>query len=159
MRGEKMPFGNLMDEKTMLSVIINCENLITVGDVVSMTALRNGLRPKLMIYDFCTERQVMDQLAGILQSVEGTRIRIVNPPGRIMPELVFGVKEAFKRSGTTKMQVDGEEDLAAPVCAAFAPLGACMLYGMPKKGIVFVKINKRVREQARSLIKSMEESN
>jgi len=73
--------------------------------------------------------------------------------------MVLGVQQAFKRVGTTKMQVDGEEDLAAPVCAALAPLGACLVYGMPKKGIVFVKIDEEVREQARSLINSMEESN
>jgi uncharacterized protein (UPF0218 family) len=34
-----------------------------------------------------------------------------------------------------------------------------LLYGMPQKGIVFVKVDKKVREQARSLINSMEESN
>ena len=79
--------------------------------------------------------------------------------GRIVPEMVLGVQQAFKRVGATKMQVDGEEDLAAPVCAALAPLGSCLVYGMPKKGIVFVKIDEEVRDQARSLINSMEESN
>ena len=154
-----MPFGKLMDEKGVLSEIADCENLITVGDVVSMTALKNGLKPKLMIYDFCTERRSLDRLGSMLRSVEGTQVRITNPPGHIVPAMVLGVQQAFKRVGTTKMQVDGEEDLAAPVCAALAPLGACMIYGMPKKGIVFVKIDEEVRDQARSLINSMEESN
>jgi len=159
MRDQKMPFGKLMDEKAMLAAVADCENLITVGDVVSMTALKNGLKPKLMIYDFCTERRAMDQLGGMLRSVEGTQVRIANPPGHIVPEMVLGVQRAFKRVGATKMQVDGEEDLAAPVCAALAPLGACLLYGMPQKGIVFVKVDEKVREKARSLINSMEESN
>jgi uncharacterized protein (UPF0218 family) len=154
-----MPFGKLMDEKTALSAVAECEKLITVGDVVSMTALKNGLKPKLMIYDLCTERRAMDQLGSMLRSVEGTQVRIANPPGHIVPEMVRGVQQAFRRVGATKMQVDGEEDLAAPVCAALAPLGSCMIYGMPKKGIVFVKIDEKVREQARSLINSMEESN
>ena len=154
-----MPFGKLMDEKTALSEISDCEKLITVGDVVSMTALKNWLRPKLIIYDFCTERRTMDQLGDMLRSVEGTQVRIVNPPGHIVPAMVLGIQQAFKRVGATKMQVDGEEDLAAPVCAALAPLGTCMIYGMPKKGIVFVRIDEEVRNQARSLINSMEESN
>jgi len=141
-----MPFGKLMDEKAMLTAVADCENLITVGDVVSMTALKNGLKPKLMIYDFCTERRAMDQLGGMLRSIEGTQVRIANPPGHIVPEMVLGVQQAFKRVGATKMQVDGEE-------------GACLLYGMPQKGIVFVKVDEKVREQARSLINSMEESN
>ena len=153
-----MPFGKLMDEKAALSAIADCENLITVGDVVSMTALKNGLKPKLMIYDLCTERRAMDQLGQMLRSVEGTQVRITNPPGHIMPEMVLGVQKAFKRVGTTKMRVDGEEDLAAPVCAALAPFGTCMIYGMPQKGIVVVKIDEKVREQARTLINSMEES-
>ena len=154
-----MPFGKLMGEKAALSAIADCEKLITVGDVVSMTALKNGLKPKLMIYDLHTERRAMDQLDDMLRSVEGTQVRITNPPGHIVPEMVLGVQQAFKRVGTTKMQVDGEEDLAAPVCAALAPFGSCMIYGMPQKGIVVVKIDEKVREQARSLISSMEESN
>ncbi len=154
-----MPFGKLMDEKDALSAIAECERLITVGDVVSITALKNGLKPKLMIYDLSTERRPMDQLSSMLRSVEGTQVRITNPPGHIVPEMVLGVQQAFKRVGATKMRVDGEEDLAAPVCAALAPFGSCMIYGMPQKGIVVVNIDAKVREQARSLINSMEESN
>ena len=152
-----MPFGSIMGEKEALETVAGCKSLVTVGDVVSMTMLQNGLRPKLMIYDFQTERRKMDRLRSLLSGVPGEPVRIKNPPGFITPSLVRGIESALSGEGSTKIQVEGEEDLAAPVCAALAPEGTCLVYGMPGKGMVVVEVDAEVRRKARTLIESMEE--
>jgi uncharacterized protein (UPF0218 family) len=154
-----MPFGELLDEEGALREVRGVKDVVTVGDVVTLAMLQSGVRPKLLIYDLVTERRRMDALSAELTQVEGEDVVVENPAGHITPELIMQIRKAIKSRRVTKMQVVGEEDLAALVCAAYAPDGTRMLYGLPKKGIVLVSIDQQVREKARVLIESMEECN
>jgi uncharacterized protein (UPF0218 family) len=55
--------------------------------------------------------------------------------------------------------VEGEEDLAALACVAMAPLGSCLVYGVPGKGMAVIRVDEDAACQARSIIYSMEELN
>jgi hypothetical protein len=160
MRGQlSMPFGELMDEEGALRGVRGIQDVVTVGDVVSLSMLQNDVRPKLLIYDLITERRRMEALSAELAEVEGEDVVVENPAGHITPELVRQVRRALRSERRTKIRVIGEEDLAALVCAAYAPDGTRMLYGLPHKGIVLVAIDQQVRVKARVLIESMEECN
>jgi len=69
------------------------------------------------------------------------------------------VEKALRIKTPTKMLIEGEEDLAALVCAAVAPDRSCLIYGIPKKGMTLVHIDVNVRERAKRFINEMEESN
>ncbi len=159
MRGELvMPFGKLLDEETMVERAKKCEDLVTVGDVVSLRMLENGITPRTMVYDLRTKREGMTGLPSALTGVKGKDVLVRNPAGRIMPEMVRAIESSFASKEITKLRVEGEEDLAALVCAAVAPDGTCVAYGLPGKGVVFVNVDDKVRQKARTLIGQMEES-
>jgi uncharacterized protein (UPF0218 family) len=154
-----MPFGSLMDAETALRSAAGCAEVISVGDVVSLTCLESGLRPKLMVFDYRTKRADMARLRGRVERLDGTQSRVGNPAGQITVELVRELERALARHGPTNLQVDGEEDMATLVCAALAPEGSCLLYGLPGEGIVFVRVDGKVNERAKALIYQMEELN
>jgi uncharacterized protein (UPF0218 family) len=91
--------------------------------------------------------------------MEGIDVRVKNKAGQITNELVQEITRAIDRSVPTKLLVEGEEDLAALVCAAIAPPGSCLIFGIPGKGMAMVKVDQEMSERARSMIYSMEELN
>lgn len=152
-----MPFGELLSEKEAIGRLRRCEKLVTVGDMVSLRMLENGIEPDVMVYDLMTERSAMPVLRDMMGKVAGLDVMVKNPAGHIMPDMVKQIQGAMARKTRTKMQVEGEEDLAALVCAACAPDGTCIMYGMPRKGVVLFSVDEEVRNKARTLMGSMEE--
>lgn len=153
-----MPFGEQMTESEVVKAAKRCKMVASVGDVVSLSMVQHGLLPHLTIYDRATERAPMTLLDNHLKNMPGIDVKVPNPPGRITPELVSAISTAMHSPEPTKLLVEGEEDLAGLVCAALGPDGSCMVYGLPKKGLAFVEIDEAVRENAKRLIYSMEES-
>lgn len=136
-----------------------CQLLMAVGDMVSFTLLDNGFKPDLVVYDLITERKQYTSLAAKLGEMEGVNAKVSNPAGQITTELVHEIAQAINRDVPTKLQVEGEEDLAALACAAMAPLGSCLMYGVPGKGMALLRIDQDSAGRARSMIYSMEELN
>jgi len=160
MRGQlRMPFGQLVVESDVFREVAHCRRLVAIGDVVSLTLLEKDIQPDVLIFDYQTRRGRMDLLKSRVESIDGEMVVVSNPAGRITPELVDEARKAMERKGRTKILVKGEEDLAALVCIALAPSGTCLVYGLPDKGIVLVKINKDMSKKAKSLIYAMEELN
>lgn len=160
MRGRLvMPFGSLMGRDEAAEALRGSGRSVTVGDVVSLLMLESGLQPDLMVYDLRNERRDMDELAAKIPSLPGREMHVQNPAGHVTPGLVRAIERALASKRKVKLMVEGEEDLASLVIAALAPDGTQLLYGLPKKGIVCVNVDSRVREKARELIESMEECN
>ncbi len=153
------PFGEIVGIDELLAKIEECGMVITVGDMVSNTLLESEVIPDIMIFDYKTEREAYQPLQAKVEAMSGITIHVKNPAGIITKDLVKEIKAAVSRRGKTRIKVDGEEDLAALVCAALAPDGACMVYGLPKRGMVLLRIDAGAREKARSIIYSMEELN
>ncbi len=153
------PFGRLISTSELKNNIKECTMLMTVGDMVSLTLLENGFRPKLVIFDLKTERRSFTSLGPKLGSTRGENVKVKNPAGQITAELVNEIGKAMKRDVPTNIQVDGEEDLAALACAAMAPIGSCLIYGIPGKGMELVRIDQERAGRAKALIYSMEELN
>jgi len=112
----------------------------------------------LIVYDLMTvRRDLYPRLAAKLDQYEGVHVKVKNPAGQITAELVSELSAAMNRNVPTKLQVEGEEDLAALACAAMAPLDSCLMYGIPGKGMALLRINEKSAGIARSFIKEMEE--
>lgn len=152
-------FGRMVDIKGLSAEIKDCQLLMAVGDMVSFTLLDNGFEPDLVIYDLRTERRPYTSLTAKLDRMKGVDAKVANPAGQITTELVREIALALERNVPTKLLVEGEEDLAALACVAMAPLGSCLIYGVPGKGMAMLRVDEDAACQARSVIYSMEELN
>ena len=124
--------------------------LVTVGDVVTATAIRYKIIPKLSIVDFKTKR---DEILPSMPNKWDRRISVRNKPGSISVDLWNSIETAFKSKGNTLIEVDGEEDLASIPAILMAPDGAIVIYGVPDKGIAVYEVGEHLR---RMVISDME---
>ena len=58
--------------------------------------------------------------------------------------------------GRIRIEVEGEEDLAALPAILMAPAGANVIYGLPSHGMVVVKVGEKEKEVVRKFIEKME---
>lgn len=151
--------GKMVSIADLMAELKACRSLIAVGDMVSFTLLDSGIEPDLVIYDLKTERRPYTSLAAKLAEMKGIDAKVENPAGQITNGLVREIASALERNVPTKLLVEGEEDLAALACVAMAPLGSCLVYGVPGKGMAMIRIDEGAARQARSMIDSMEELN
>ena len=145
--GSELKESELINHKT--------NKMITVGDVVSLTMRRNGIRPILSVYDGYTERHEMTDFAAL---VEGEEKEVVaNPAGTITDELDDAVRNALITGKTDLIRVDGEEDLALMPCVLYAPEGTEIVYGWPGKGMMVITTDGTIRKRIEELWNMMED--
>jgi uncharacterized protein (UPF0218 family) len=124
-------------------VFMSTKTLVTVGDVVTATALRYRIIPKLSIIDFKTKR---DEVLPPLPEKWDRSVQVKNAPGSISVELWDSIEVAFRSKGNTLIEVDGEEDLASIPAILMAPEGAIVIYGIPDKGIAVYEVGECLRK-------------
>lgn len=151
-----MPFGTLFKGDDVLDSLSGCSMVVAVGDVVSSTLINKGVIPHLTVYDRRNERKELEAGEHPADNLPLPETEVENPPGSITPGLFRAMKDGLESPGKTKVRVVGEEDLAALVCAAIAPAGSCLVYGLPGKGVVLVRTDAQVNQAAQRLIRSME---
>ena len=131
------------------------KRIITVGDVVSLTMRKNGIKPVLSVYDGYTERCEMTEFAALVEGEE--KEVIVNPAGVITDELDDAIRNALKTGKTDLIRVEGEEDLALMPCILYAPEGTEIVYGWPGKGMKVVSTDDVTKKRIEELWKMMED--
>ena len=129
--------------------------LITVGDVVSLTFRRHGIRPFLSIYDGITERREMTEFASLVDDEE--KDEVVNPAGRITRELVESIRGRIEGTGGL-IKVIGEEDLALIPAVLLAPMGTDIVYGWPGRCMMRITTDEGIRSKMEHLVSKMEEA-
>ena len=149
----KEPIGSELKESELIKH--HDTKIITVGDVVSLTMRRNGIRPVLSVYDGYTERHEMTEFATLVEGED--KVTVVNPAGTITDELDDAVRNALTTGKTDLIRVDGEEDLALMPCILYAPEGAEVVYGWPGKGMMIVSTDDVTRKRVEELWKMMED--
>ena len=149
----KEPIGSELKESELIKH--HDTKIITVGDVVSLTMRRNGIRPILSVYDGYTERYEMTEFANLVEREE--KEVVVNPAGVITDELEDAIRNALTTGKTDLIRVDGEEDLALMPCILHAPEGAKVVYGWPGKGMMIVSTDDVTRKRVEELWKMMED--
>lgn len=146
--GREMPdseLGSIEDQTSYL----------TVGDVVSLTFRKHGLRPLLSVYDGSTERREMTEFARLVESEP--KDEVVNPAGTITADMAMAVRRGIEGK-VGLIRVDGEEDLAVLPCLILAPEGSKVVYGMPGRCMMVVEADGRTKKEAERLVSLMEES-
>jgi GTP-dependent dephospho-CoA kinase len=157
MRGEfQRPFGPVVQTSELKKALRPDDVLVCIGDHVSGTAIGLGLKPKLIVVDYKTERhEIADVLRAVVSGYGKTVLRVPNPPATVTNELYAAVAQGLRLSGSVRIEVEGEEDLAGLPVFAEAPEGTVVLYGMPKKGVVVVRVDEAMRRRARGLLERM----
>ena len=128
--------------------------LITVGDVVSLTFRKHGIKPFLSIYDGMTERREMTEFAILVENEE--KEEVVNPAGMITKGLVESIRRSIEGSGGL-IKVDGEEDLALMPVILIAPLGTEIIYGWPGKCMMRITTDDSIKSKIEQMLFKMEE--
>lgn len=156
------PWGELITEAELHL----CHGIITVGDMVSVTCLRNGIIPDLMIFDYKTKRSTYHELDNYLDLLNPGMPCIVNPPSYITEQLENTIKAALldiNNKQALNMSIDkrqimvlGEEDLASIMVLKYAPLNHTLIYGIPDVGMCKLVITKEVKERVDEIIRKFD---
>jgi len=150
----KEPLGGDLKEKE-LTVIDRKSKMITVGDVVSLTAVKHGIIPDLSIYDGMTERKEMTEFAALVKNRGWEETVVRNEAGTITAELITAIKNALNGKNEI-VRVDGEEDLAVIPCILLSPIGTNIIYGWPGKGMMLIVTDESIRKKAQYLMERTE---
>ncbi len=148
------PFEETMER---LKELIDKEKpsvIISVGDIVSIHMIKQGITLNVIIVDNKTMRRPIQPI-----TVDADQtLYAKNPAGAITDEAWAVIKLAIAQKGRIKVIVDGEEDLLTLVTVLSAPDDALVVYGQPHTGIVVVKVTKETREKMQCIVDAMEES-
>ncbi len=145
----RKPLGKVVKEirKDELEGII-----ISVGDMVTKWLKEHEIKPDISIIDYKIERKKHEWKIEDDEKI----IKVKNPPGMITEELWNAIKKAYEMKEKIRIEVDGEEDLAALPAILMAPIGANVIYGLPSHGMVVVKVGEKEKEVVRKFIEKME---
>jgi len=155
----KHPFGTLFKgppEDPSVAFItatqgVAPDKLVSVGDVVTQTAVLTGSLPRIGIIDGHTQRTregaVIDDLAMLFDIV----IHCRSPASIVTTELIEACEEALAQPERSLIIVDGEEDLAPIPLILLAPLGFVLIYGQPDRGIVRRRVDESSKYSAREI--------
>jgi len=126
--------------------------IISVGDVVSQNMTKSNIPIKVAIVD---SKVMREKITPIKVKAEVT-LRVKNPPATLTPEAWTTIQKALEREESTKVLVDGEEDLLTLVAVLQAPENALVVYGQPNEGVVAVKATRQMKGRVRRIIDAME---
>ena len=154
----KEQIGKLVDEKGLLKLIKNEKLIVSVGDMVTYTLLKNDINPNICVVDYFLERKESStEMKEKISSFGKEKIKIKNPSGTITDELWNAIKSSYDRieEGPFLIEVYGEEDLASLVSIYLAPPYATVIYGLPNKGVIVVKVTKEYKNKAKEILDRM----
>ncbi len=149
------PIGKLVSAWALRKHLENSPRTISVGDVVTITLLQMKFEPDVAVFDYKTQRSEDYKAKERIAKMGGRLVKVENPPAKITRALWKAVKDAVNAKDRVKVEVVGEEDLAALVAIATAPEGAHVIYGLPKKGLMVVEVNGDSRALAAAAIRKM----
>jgi len=149
------PIGRFVSAWALPKHLRGSPRTISVGDVVTITLLQMGLEPDVAVFDYKTQRAEDYKAKERIGKMSGKLVRVENPAGRITRALWRAVSGAANSKERTKIEVSGEEDLASLVAIATAPEGSHVIYGIPKRGVMVVRVDKESRSMAVSAIRRM----
>lgn len=154
----KEPIGRLVDQQKLLKILKNEEKIVSIGDTVTYTILKNGFEPLFCVVDYKTHRGVCEEeIINKIKSFGRKSINVENPPGVITDDLCEVIQIIFEnlKSGPFRVEVEGEEDLASLIVLLFAPSDVTIIYGLPDKGVLVVKPTKEIKDKVKKVLDIM----
>jgi len=158
----KNPIGTLVKgppEHTMRELAATVQNekpvlVISVGDEVSRSMLRHGIKPHIMIVDNKTMREETEPI----ETAGFDAVEIANPAGTLTPNAWRAIHEALSKKRSTQILVNGEEDLLTLVAVLEAPEKSLVVYGQPHEGVVIISVNRSTKQRVSRIIDAMRPS-
>jgi uncharacterized protein (UPF0218 family) len=154
----KEPFGILVNEQELLLTLKNEKYIVSVGDQVTYTLLINSIKPIFCIIDYKTKRNNCEnEIKNLITKFGKKIVKIKNPPRVITEELWETIKSAYKKLEieSYRIEIDGEEDLAALPAILLAPRDVTIIYGLPNKGVVIVKAIDKNKKKVQKILDKM----
>lgn len=151
----KKPLGKIIDECELAEKVKNKKTAV-VGDVATLALYKKNINPEIAVVDFKSERKYSEELKQKIQSVDSRTVKISNPPGTITEELWNAIARAYDENEKIRIEVQGEEDLAALACIYLAPENTVVLYGLPGKGLVAVDVTQKEKKIVKKVLDAME---
>ena len=155
----KEPIGRLVKNDDELFTLIFGEHyIVSVGDRVTYTLLKQGITPRLCIVDYLLEQKAYPvEMRQRIQGFAKRYIPVSNPPGCISDELWDAIKSVFSQRTEDPIciEVDGEEDLASLAVIYLAPRDVTVIYGLPNKGVVVVKATATHKQKVKTILDKM----
>jgi len=152
----KEPLGllvsnNRLTYEEIVSHINKDKIVVTVGDATTERLISLGIVPSIQIVDGREMRIARDLPISHIK----TQLKASNKAGCISWESIMVLSSAIKAKKPVRIIIEGEEDLLVlPVIALF-PHYTSVLYGQPRRGLVIIKVDRKSREMAISLIDKM----
>ncbi|MBU4374853.1 MAG: DUF359 domain-containing protein [Euryarchaeota archaeon] len=156
LHGELYTGDGIETAKLIIKNLNNYTKIISVGDIVTFNLLSAGLIPDISFVDDRTKRgQASDKIMQGTRHAKFKTITVENPAGIITEELLQEVSHAMDSDKPIRIFVKGEEDLAALPAIAMAPLSSVIIYGLPDKGAVLVRVTENKKKEIQSLLDRM----
>jgi uncharacterized protein (UPF0218 family) len=128
--------------------------VIAVGDLVSINLAKVNCQATLSILDGKTKRN--DPVEFTIST--DLTFTATNAAAEIRPEVWIAIELALSagESGkTAKLLIEGEEDLTALPAVALAPSGSAVVYGLPDRGIVVIKVTAEHKQAVDAILQEM----
>jgi uncharacterized protein (UPF0218 family) len=154
----KEPIGQLVDEKKLLKLLKNKKYIVSIGDFVTYTILKNGINPIFCTVDYKTHRgECSSEIVELIKSYGKKSVVIKNPAGCISDDLwnIIGIAFENLEGDALRIEVDGEEDLASLAVIYLAPGDVTIIYGLPNKGVLVVKSTNENKKRVKEILDKM----
>ncbi len=156
LHGELYPGDSVETAKQIIKDLNNYTKLIAVGDIVTFNLLSAGLVPDISFVDDRTKRgPASDKIMRGTRHAVFKKLTVENPAGIITEELLAETSRAMGEKKPTQIFIKGEEDLAALPAIALAPISSVIIYGLPDKGAVLVRVTESKKKEIQSLLDRM----
>jgi uncharacterized protein (UPF0218 family) len=153
----KDPWGPVFEDADALLAEAG-DPLIAVGDVVTYHLEAAGRRRDVSLVDEMTERSAVAE--HISEAAGEPDVVVASPAAALTDDLlaalVEAIDEAVDDGASTRIHVEGEEDLATLPAIVAAPDGASVVYGQPGEGMVLVPVTPETREAAEAFLRRMD---
>lgn len=155
----RRPLGEVMSGKEAITALREGAKLFTVGDQCTLTFVEENIIPDVFIVDYKIKREPSPELKMRFENLTEVSKKVSNPAGMITRELWSAVSESLTSEKKVKIEVDGEEDLAALPCIFLAQKGSQVAYGLPDRGLVLVNVDDESKNDVRKILDKMWEKN
>lgn len=156
LHGELYLGDGIETAKQIVRNLNNYTKIISVGDIVTFNLLSAGLVPDISFVDDRTKRgPASDKIMKGTRHASFKTITVENPAGIITEELLQAVSCAMDSKKPIQIFVKGEEDLAALPAIATAPLSSVIIYGLPDKGAILVRVTESKKKEIQLLLDRM----
>ena len=130
--------------------------LIAVGDVTAKVMLSLDVVPNLALIDGQTKRVALDTEDTVDLSAFPLRRDAASPAGVLTPNLLAELEASLQADVPCVLVVDGEEDMAPLYLHLLAPLGAIIVFDMPRQGLMVQRTTLDMKERCRSILNAFE---